>query len=307
MTAPSISVIINNYNYAPYLSRAIESALDQADVAAQVVVVDDGSTDASRDLIESFGDRIKPVFQRNAGQAAAINAGVKASTGELLCFLDADDWFAPGKLSAVGAAFAANPAAGLVYHRLQPTLSDGSAAFRPIPRSLCDGDLAPMMARTGGVWPFPMTSAVSVRRSLWQRAGDIPPVLRISADAWLVGVYPFLAEVVALPEILGCYRIHDNTWYRAQDDAAMLRKRMSHWRLTIELTNDFLCRDGLPWRLDLADHHAHRVAQAKHDGASRGDRLRLLGAGLRDRAEPNFARRARDAFRAFGQTAVRPQ
>jgi len=299
MTSPLISVIINNYNYGAYLARAVQSALDQTDVRAEVIVVDDGSGDDSRAVIESFGDQIIAVFQSNAGQAAAINTGVRHSNGEILCFLDADDWWTPNKLAATAAAFGADPRVGLVYHRLQPINTDGSNAFAPIPRSLCQGDLAPLMVRSGGRWPFPMTSAVSVRRSLWNQIGDIPDSFRISADAWLVGIYPFFARVAAHPEPLGYYFIHANNWYRAQDDAAMLQKRMAHWDATVAATNQFLTERGQPHRLDLAEHFPYQTARARLQGASPAARLALLWDGLRDPGEPVLARRIRDSMRAI--------
>ncbi|MGV8988314.1 MAG: glycosyltransferase family 2 protein [Cypionkella sp.] len=301
MAEPFFSVIINNYNYGEFLPRAIQSALDQTGAWAEVVVVDDGSTDTSRAVIAEFGGRIVPVLQDNSGQAAAINAGVKRSKGDILCFLDADDWWLPGKLAAIAAAFAANPAAGLAYHRLQPILSDGTHAFRAIPRSLCNGNLAPLMATSGGRWPFPMTSAVSVRRRIWDQVGEIPRSFRISADAWLVGIHPFLAPVIGLPEVLGYYRIHANQWYRAEDDAKMLEKRMAHWKATVAVTDRFLRFNGLPWSVNLADHHAYQVAHARLHGAGLGTRVRLLLHGLRDQGEPNILRRTRDVLREVRQ------
>lgn len=301
MAEPFFSVIINNYNYAAFLPRAIQSALDQTGVGLEVVVVDDGSTDTSRAVIRDYGSRIVAVLQDNAGQAAAINAGVRHAKGNILCFLDADDWWLPGKLSALAAAFAANPGAGLAYHRLQPILSDGTHALRAIPRSLCKGNLAPLMAGTGGRWPYPMTSAVSVRRAMWDRAGDIPHSFRISADAWLVGIYPFLAPVIGLPEVLGFYRIHANQWYRAEDDARMLQKRMAHWKATVDVTERFLRQNRLPWRVNLADHHPYQVAEARLHGVGLGERARLLLHGLRDSGEPNLLRRVRDTLREARQ------
>lgn len=301
MAELSFSVIINNYNYGAFLPKAIQSALDQTGVPVEVIVVDDGSTDSSREVISEFGDRIIPVLQENAGQAAAINAGVHQARGDILSFLDADDWWLPGKLAAISAAFAGNPAAGLAYHRLQPILQDGTHAFRAIPRSLCNGNLAPLMAATGGRWPFPMTSAVSVRRAAWDQAGEIPRSFRISADAWLVGIYPFLAPVIGLPEVLGYYRIHANQWYRAKDEAAMLKKRMEHWKATVAVTDRFLRFNELPWSVSLDDHHPYQIARARLHGADLATRARLLLHGLRDNGEPNLLRRARDTLREVSQ------
>jgi glycosyltransferase involved in cell wall biosynthesis len=299
MTArPQISVIINNYNYGRFLGHAIDSALAQREVRAEVIVVDDGSIDDSAQVIARYGDRIIPHFQANAGQAAALNAGVLLATAPLLAFLDADDWWQPGKLASVVAAFGRASQAGIVYHRLQPTHSDGSLAFAPIPRSLCAGDLAPRLLRSGGRWPFPMTSSLSLRRRIWDQAGAIPSGFRISADAWITGVLPFLAPVVALPQVLGAYRIHDNAWYRRDPDAAMLARRVAHWEETVRVTNAFLASRGRRERLDVKDHFDRAVALARLGRAEAGGPLALVWQGIGDAAEPNVLRRWRDTLRA---------
>ena len=297
MERPAISVLINNYNYGRFVGRAIDSVLAQQAPDVEIIVVDDGSSDQSRSMLEAYGNRVKVLFQENQGQAAAINAAVKLSSGDILSFLDSDDWWAPDKLSATAAAFHANPQASLVYHRLQPVLTDGSPVLKPIPRTLCSGDLSPRLAQSAGWWPFPMTSAIAVRRSAWDAAGNIPEQFRISADAWLVGIYPFLGRVVALPDPLGFYRIHNNNWYRPIDDAAMLRKRMAHWQAVVEATNLFLSAHDLAGRLRLTDHYPYRVASAKLVGVDTRTRFKFAVEGLFFSGEPNLFRRMRDALR----------
>ena len=87
-----ITVIIPNYNSATFLREAIDSALIQQGVELEVIVVDDGSTDESRQVIESYRDSIEVIFQKNQGACAARNAGLKIASGEWVKFLDADDW-----------------------------------------------------------------------------------------------------------------------------------------------------------------------------------------------------------------------
>src|SRR5918994_1808682 len=89
------SIIIDNYNYGRFLEEAIDSALDQTYSDTEVIVVDDGSTDDSREIIDGYGDRIIPVFKENGGQASAFNVGFELSRGEVVFFLDADDRFFP--------------------------------------------------------------------------------------------------------------------------------------------------------------------------------------------------------------------
>ena len=91
MTRPALSVIINNFNYGDFVGAAIDSALDQGD-GVEVIVVDDGSTDAFTSVIARYGTAITAVLQENAGQAAAFNAGFTASSGDVVVFLDADDY-----------------------------------------------------------------------------------------------------------------------------------------------------------------------------------------------------------------------
>lgn len=301
---PAASVIITSYNTAGFVGAAVDSALAQAGAAVQVVVVDDGSTDSSRAVLEAYGDRIVLVCQPNAGQAAAINAGVAASSGEILCFLDSDDWWEPGKVATVCRAFAADPDAVLVYHRMRAWREGKGPEGRPFPSSLCRGDLTPMLVRSAGWWPFPMTSAVAVRRGAWDRAGPIPEAFRISADAWLVGIYPFLGRVAALDGALGWYRFHgSNNWSRA-DDPTLLRRRLAHWRATVERSNAFLAARGIPARLDLADHLPCRVAAAQLGPITLALRLDLALRGLAFAGEPRLARRLIDVVRTDRALAV---
>ncbi|MBV6496243.1 MAG: putative glycosyltransferase EpsE [Pyrinomonadaceae bacterium] len=110
-----ISVIIPNYNYARYLPEAIESVLAQTHKNVEVIVVDDGSTDDSKEVLASFGDRIRTIFQQNQGVSAARNRGVAESNGDFLAFLDADDAFLPSKLEKQLELFRADEEIGLVH------------------------------------------------------------------------------------------------------------------------------------------------------------------------------------------------
>jgi len=114
---PVASIIIMNYNYADFLSIAISSALSQTYPNVEVVVVDDGSTDNSRDIINAYGEKIVPVFKKNGGQASALNAGYKVCKGDIICFLDADDLFLPEKVAQVVKTFQKYPEAEWVFNQ----------------------------------------------------------------------------------------------------------------------------------------------------------------------------------------------
>lgn len=104
-----VSVIIPSYNCAPYLSEAIESVLDQSHPPAEVIVVDDGSTDDSLEIARGFGARIRLLAQANAGVSAARNRAIEEATGDWLAFLDADDVWLPTKLERQLAAVEGRP------------------------------------------------------------------------------------------------------------------------------------------------------------------------------------------------------
>jgi glycosyltransferase involved in cell wall biosynthesis len=95
---PLVSIIINNYNYGRFVREAIDSGLNQTYSHKEVIVVDDGSTDDSREIIASYGNGITSVLKENGGQASAFNAGFAVSQGDIICFLDADDIFYLRKL-----------------------------------------------------------------------------------------------------------------------------------------------------------------------------------------------------------------
>ena len=100
-TAPLASVVIVNYNYARFLGAAIDSGLAQSWPNVEVIVVDDGSTDDSRRIINTYGSRIHPIFKSNGGQASAANVGFAAAAGDVVILLDADDALLSDALSHV--------------------------------------------------------------------------------------------------------------------------------------------------------------------------------------------------------------
>src|SRR2546428_13497796 len=92
------TIIVNNYNYGRFLPEAIDSALNQTYRHTEVIVVDDGSTDGSPEIIASYGDRIVPVLKQNGGQKSALNPGFSLCVGNVIMFLDAHTVFVPTDL-----------------------------------------------------------------------------------------------------------------------------------------------------------------------------------------------------------------
>src|SRR5436305_1267238 len=100
-SAITIDIVVNNYNYEAYVRQAVDSACAQEYPSANVIVVDDGSTDGSRDVLAAYGDEIDLVLKENGGQASALNAGFARCRGQAVIFLDADDVLAPNAASMV--------------------------------------------------------------------------------------------------------------------------------------------------------------------------------------------------------------
>jgi glycosyltransferase involved in cell wall biosynthesis len=107
MTKPLVSALIDTYNQGRYIEQAILSVLDQgfSPSELEIVVVDDGSTDETSSTVEKFAPRVRYLRKSNGGQASAFNLGIPQLRGAIVSFLDADDWWASGKLRAVLDAF----------------------------------------------------------------------------------------------------------------------------------------------------------------------------------------------------------
>jgi len=112
---PTVSVIIPCYNAELFVREAIDSVLNQSYANIEIIVVDDGSTDASRDVVNTYGSRVRYQFQQNAGAPAARNAGIRSARGEFLQFLDADDRILPAKIEKQLECFTEDSSLGVVY------------------------------------------------------------------------------------------------------------------------------------------------------------------------------------------------
>src|ERR1700678_1998229 len=150
MNAPRASIVITNYNYGRFVARCIDSALAQSYPDTEVVVVDDASQDHFREIIQSYGKRAVPVLQeRNGGQGAAFDAGFRACQGDVVLFLDADDWLYPHAVARVVAAL--SPGVAQVPFRLHLVDRDGRQIdLLPPPEvEFDDGDVVPTLLSRG--------------------------------------------------------------------------------------------------------------------------------------------------------------
>ena len=165
---PLVTVIIGVYNAERYLAEAIESVLAQTHPAVEVIVVDDGSTDASGRIAEGYGVRVRCIRQENGGMAAARNRAIPEARGSYLSFLDADDRFPPDKLRNQLAVFEAEPELDVVYGHvtefLSPDLDDAALALLRMP----EHDV-----------PWPTPNLMLVRRESFLRVGLFSTDLKV--------------------------------------------------------------------------------------------------------------------------------
>ena len=212
------SVIVNNFNYARYVAEAIDSALAQTHSLTEVVVVDDGSTDESREIIASYGGQIVPVLKENGGQASAFNAGLAASSGDLVLFLDADDALLP---TAVAEASARLDDSRVVkaHWPLWEIDAAGHRSGSAVPDALAEGDLLEAVIEEGpaGHGGNPPSSGNAWRRSFLERIFPVPEeVFRIWADVYLLELAPVYGRIARIEEPLGLYRLHGANRYAAR-------------------------------------------------------------------------------------------
>ena len=129
-----LSVVITNHNYEQYVGMAIKSALDLRWDDTEVIVVDDGSTDGSRAVIEGFGDRLRVLLTENASQRVAANRGYAMSTGDVVVFLDSDDVLPPELPTRLAEAW--SPSVSKVQFQMQRIDGSGNSIGDPFPDSV---------------------------------------------------------------------------------------------------------------------------------------------------------------------------
>lgn len=206
----TVSVVIDNHNYGRFLKETLDSVLSQIldDVAVEIVVVDDGSTDDSREILASYAPRVKSLLQARQGQATAFNVGLSAATGDIVCLLDSDDVFLPGKLQAVVSAFK-DPKVVAVQHFLHDT----DAHLKPLPRRFPAWPARYTLDDyASGLTEFTATSGLAFRREVLLKLLPIPKDLFYYLDDFLTAHALFFGEVANIPEVLGLHRMHGANW-----------------------------------------------------------------------------------------------
>jgi glycosyltransferase involved in cell wall biosynthesis len=275
MASPLVSIVINNFNYERFVGDAIDSALNQTYHPIEIIVVDDGSTDGSRDVIARYGDRIVAILQPNGGQISAVNAGVAAASGEIIFILDSDDALRSQAAQEVVAAW--QPGCSKIQFQLAVVDGDGrwsDSIFPSYPADLTPQRILEQALATG-LYPCPPSSGNAYGHAFLER---IMP-LRIGRRHWPDGpinsVAPLYGEVILLNSVLGYYRIHGNNAWSQGD-------------LRPDCFVDYIAHDLT--RLNFMRHHAeqrgYRIVEDPLDRAVEHLQYRLASLKLQPERHP---------------------
>lgn len=244
----SISIVIPSFQHAQFIEETLRSVLDQQVNSIEVLVQDGGSTDGTVEILQRYCDRVRWVSAKDGGQSAAINEGLRKTSGEVVCYLNSDDLLSPGSLEKVSAFFEANPEVDMIY---------GNADF-------IDQDGQPMGSYPTEPWDysrllsncFISQPACFWRRRVHDRCGYFNEALHFSMDYdfWLrVGKE---SKVAYLPETLAIARRHT--------DAKTVKLRADSFE---EAFQTMLAHHGKPvprrWILALAQARAEKHLSGK--------------------------------------------
>jgi glycosyltransferase involved in cell wall biosynthesis len=228
---PRVTVLIDTCNHERFIERAISSVLEQGMSmdGVEILVVDDGSTDRTADLVRRFEPRVRLLQKQNGGQASAFNFGFRQARGEILVTLDGDDWWAGEKLRRVLETLDANPAVGIVGHGFYEQYSDGRANGLVLPgrayvldfTSKQNAELFRHLAAFFG------TSRMTIRKSVLEKILPVPEELMIEADEYIFTLAPAIAPAMILNEPLCYYGIHSaNLFQFGKFDPVKARRKM---------------------------------------------------------------------------------
>ncbi len=214
--AEDASLVIANRNGERFLRQSIDSALEQTR-ATEVVVVDDGSTDASRELISSYGDRVVAVFKDWAGQASGINAGIAIASGSIVFLLDADDWSDPDRVSTIVPMFENDRELLWVRHNLR-AVDDNNGIVVDELYSFRGGlnEMSRQVLREGKTPGT--TSGLVFRKSYLENDGRIPEHYTTYPDSYLLIRGALVERGLSVEATLGAHR-----WHRGSSTS-------HHWR-----------------------------------------------------------------------------
>lgn len=208
---PLVSAIIPNYNYARYVGEAVESALGQTYPNIEVIVVDDGSTDNSLEVLEQYRDRIKIIEQKNSGVCVARNRGVAESTGEYIAFLDADDVWLPEKIAVQMNEFEEAPEAAFANCGMQLIDLDGKPLGSLVEGK--SGNVSSTLLSFNEPATVGIASTGLVSRKMFETVGGFDSRLSTAADWDFCFRLSASGDFIFNPKPMVKYRMHSSNMH----------------------------------------------------------------------------------------------
>lgn len=270
---PAFSVLVAAYNHAEFIGEALDSIAAQTVDDYEIVVVDDGSTDRTPEILETWragfarhhANRVVIARVANGGQSRAYEHGIALCTGRFVCLLDSDDRWLPTKLEVVREAVRREPHAVMICHpvRVMGPTGRPTSQLRPHRAALSRGALRDQIRRTGRIVAA-VTSGVTVRADVLRAIVPMPTrEYRFGADGYITTAAGLAGHVVALPETLAMYRLHPGGQY--------VRRMLSDDgpRIAMEIHSSIARHLGFEDALNRSSYYArHAFAEVKfHDGA----------------------------------------
>lgn len=247
--APLVSVIMPAYNTARYIREAIDSVLGQDYPAKELIVIDDGSTDGTLDLVRSYGDCVTLLTQQNQGSAVARNAGLAAARGDYIAFLDSDDVWLPGKLSLQVRYLQDHPDIGMIYARWHVWKPGADGCFAPAASvaAALAADASPAAVpgivdeRSGWLYNRLLftsllhTITVMARRELVAEVGEFNADLKRGQDYDYWIRTSRVTEIRQLDRLLALYRVHGEgcvtKWPHENYEKLVVEGALQRWGL----------------------------------------------------------------------------
>lgn len=229
MGKPFVSVLIDTYNHERFIEQAIVSVLEQDFPASdrEIIVVDDGSTDRTPEIVRKFEPRVRLLRKENGGQASAFNAGIPECKGEIVAFLDGDDWWEKPKLSVVSSELEAHPEIGTIGHGLYEADESGKRLASNTPDRLYETRLKTTREAREFVQlrSFLGTSRLAVRQRILQCVTPLPESLCVEADEFLATHGAAVGGARVLQHSLTNYRLHSGNLYQFSEWSREKAKR----------------------------------------------------------------------------------
>lgn len=261
---PRVSVIIPSFNCELYIAETIGSVLQQTLKDIEVIVVDDGSTDRTREIVAAFGAPVRLIAQANAGRCAARNRGIREALGEFICLLDHDDYWFPAKLADQLAEFEANPQVGAVFSSMIYWYADANQNY-PTPDSFDLNAYPSGVDEQFSGWIYHLflldchmlTSAAMFRAEVFQRCGAYVESLPYSEDweLWLRIAREYPLRKLRRPSTL--YRQHVSQGSRVIREldyrTLLLERTAEKWGLC---SRDGRCISRRQFQVQLSEYHA---------------------------------------------------